>query len=88
MNNQSLIRINSQEELDSLLKDNRATENFPMKCFVQLNYGLRSSKEIYLYGNNYCVQNEIDGSEEFIEHDKLMESFIGEAISKGAFYKW
>ncbi|HAU86057.1 MAG TPA: hypothetical protein DCW90_11345 [Lachnospiraceae bacterium] len=74
--------------MDSLLKDNRATEDFPMECFVQLNYGLRSSKAIYLYGDDYYVQNEIDGSEEFIEHDKLMESFIGEAICKGAFYKW
>lgn len=80
-------KISSQNELDNLL-DNIA-EGESLDCFIQLNYGLRGSKAISRLDNgDYYILNEVDDSEEIIEHDKLMDSFIGEAIDKGSLYKW
>ena len=87
MKNQSPQKINSQKELDDLIK--KVEGNYPLECFVLLNFGIRSSKDISLNENNdYHVYNEIDDSEEIIVHSQLMSSFIGEAISKGALYKY
>lgn len=78
------LRINSQEELDELLKEEETID-----CFVQLNFGLRSSKEISKDDTgDYWVYNAVDDSEENIKHSQLMKTFIGEAISKGALYKY
>lgn len=80
-------RINSQEELDEMLS--RQKSRHPLECFVLLNYGLRSSKDIVFDDNgDYSIFNAIDGTEEIIEHDNLMSSFIGEALEKGALYKY
>lgn len=80
-------RIKSQSELDELIK--RIKQDYPLECFVQLNFGLRSSKFIsFNEKGDYYVYNECDDSEEIINHDDLMNSFIGEAISKGALYKF
>lgn len=80
-------RINSQEDLDDMLeklKDGRS-----LSCFVQLNFGFRSSKDISFDDNgDYFILNGIDDTEETIEHDSLMSSFIGEALEKGALYKF
>lgn len=86
MENQSPIKILSQEQLDDIIEKGL---NNPLDCFVLLNYGLRSSKEITFndYGD-YCVYNECDDSEEIIPHDSLMSSFLGEAINKGALYSY
>lgn len=79
-------RINSQEELDNRLKQ---SNNNLLNCFVQLNFGLRSSKDISFNENgDYYIYNGIDDSEEIIKHKDLMKSFIGEAISKGALYEY
>lgn len=80
-------RIGTQNELDNIL---RKSGGVPVEFYVLLTGGLRSSKTINFDENeNYEVLNEIDDSEEVIEHDKLMQSFpIGEAISKGAFFQW
>ena len=87
MKNQSPQKINSQKELDDLIK--KVKGDYPLECFVLLNFGLRSSKDISLNENNdYHVYNEADDSEETIIHNQLMSSFIGEAISKGALYKY
>lgn len=87
MKNQSPLKINSQKELDDLIKN--VKDGYPLECFVLLNFGARSSKDISLNENNdYHIYNEIDDSEEIIVHSQLMNSFIGEAISKGAFYKY
>lgn len=60
-----------------------------LSCFVQLNFGLRSSKDISFDDNgDYSIYNGIDDTEEIIEHDNLMSSFIGEALEKGALYKY
>lgn len=79
--------IKSQNELDKLIKDTK--QDYPLECFVQLNFGLRSSKFISLNENgDYYVYNECDDSEETINHGALMTSFIGEAISNCALYKY
>ena len=80
-------KISSQSELDDLIK--KVKGGYPLQCFVLLNFGARSSKDISLNENNdYHIYNEIDDSEETIVHSQLMSLFIGEAISKGALYKY
>lgn len=80
-------KISSQSELDDLIK--KVKGGYPLQCFVLLNFGARSSKDISLNENNdYHIYNEIDDSEETIVHSQLMSSLIGEAISKGALYKY
>lgn len=87
MKNQSPQKINSQNELDDLIKNVKG--GYPLECFVLLNFGLRSSKDISLNENHdYHVYNTVDDSEEIIVHSQLMNSFIGEAISKGVLYKY
>lgn len=88
MENQKPQRINSQQELNTFLKEKKKNDAY-LECFILLNYGLRSSLNIYLMDNgNYDVIDECDGSEEEIKPSELMESFIGKAISKGVFYKY
>lgn len=80
-------RINSQEELDDMLE--KLKDGHTLNCFVKLNFGFRSSKDIsFTEDGDYFIFNEIDGSEETIEHDDLMSSFIGEALEKGALYEY
>lgn len=87
MKKKKLIQIKTQEELDNLIKKQK--EGYPLECFVQLNFGIRSSKFISLDENNdYYIYNECDDSEEKIPHNNLMAAFIGEAITKGALYKY
>lgn len=87
MKNPRPQKINSQKELDDLIR--KVEGGYPLECFVLLNFGIRSSKGISLNENNdYQVYNEIDDSEETIVHSQLMSSFIGKAISKGALYKY
>lgn len=81
------LKIESQKAFDSLLK--KRNHEYPLGCFIVLRGGLRSSKDICLnYDGDYWVYNDIDDTEEVIKHDKLMSTFIGEAISKGAFYRY
>lgn len=87
MKNPRPQKINSQKELDDLIR--KVEGGYPLECFVLLNFGIRSSKDISLNENNdYQVYNEIDDSEETIVHSQLMSSFIGKAINKGALYKY
>ena len=79
-------KINSQEELDNLLNEKVGSM---LECFVLLNFGARSSKDIsFTHDGDYWVLNEIDDSEEIIAHDKLGETFIGKALNAGALYKY
>lgn len=79
-----LLRINSQEELDKMIKK----KDSPLECYIQLNFGVRSYKDISLDNEgNYEIYNYIDDTEETINHSQLMSTFIGEAISKGALYE-
>ena len=87
MKSQRPQKINSQKELDDLIKNVKG--GYPLECFVLLNFGLRSSKDISFNENNdYYVYNTVDDSEEIIVHSQLMNSSIGEAISIGALYKY
>lgn len=89
MENQKPQRINSQQELDELLKEKKEKFDAFLECFILLNYGLRNSVDIYLMDNgNYHVIDECDGSEEVIRHDDFTRSYIREAIQKGALYKY
>lgn len=78
-------KINNQEELDSLIEQK---EN--LSCFISLAEGMaRSSKDISFDENgDYEVYNEIDDTDEVIPHDRLSQSSIGEALEKGALYKY
>lgn len=85
MKKQTPQKISSQEELDLLLDKNEGI----LYCFIALNFGCRSSKDIHLNEKgDYEIISYIDDSEETIKHDDLMKSFIGEAISKGALYRY
>lgn len=59
------------------------------RFFIQLNLGLRSSKFITGNGDNFCVFNEIDGSDDILTEEEIMDTRytnIGEAIKYGAFF--
>ena len=61
--------------------------------FILLNYNLRSSKCISWFEDTktFFILNEIDGSEQELSEEQLMDkeyTNIGEAIKKGAFYKY
>lgn len=75
--------INTQAELDNLIRKQGTLE-----CFVKLNFGLKSSKEITLTKQgDYLIFNDVDGTEEIISHDELRDSFIGKAMRFGALIK-
>lgn len=77
-------KIQDQKELDLLL-----SKGISVNCFIKLKYGLRSSKDISLTENDdYFVFNAIDGSTEIIPRDKLKSTFLGEALLKGALYRY
>lgn len=46
----------------------------------------KSSKNIDCSDDNFYVFNEIDGTEDQYSDEEFAESFIGEAITKGALY--
>lgn len=81
-------KIESQEMLDALIKK-KTKKNIPLECFIQLRFGIRSSKLISLNENrDYCICHECDDTEEIVNHDNLQDTFIGKAIQGGAFYKY
>lgn len=82
------LKINSQKQLDNLIKKEQKKSDSPLECFVQLNFGIRSSKGISLdeEGRFYLVYHESDDTEEEISYDSLMGSSIGKALSAGALY--
>jgi hypothetical protein len=83
-------KINSLVELK---KEAAYSEKSGMQEFyIMLNYGARSSKRITYYpdSDTYDVHNEIDDAyqEDITEEQLKTETFIVEAIEKGAFYKY
>ena len=79
-------KILSQEQLDELI---HSSEDEMFECFVMLNGGGMSPKSITLVEDDfYYIINEIDDTEDIVKHDKLMDSFIGDAIKKGALYTY
>lgn len=78
-------QVKSVNQLKTILADGE-TKDF----FIMLNFGLRSSKAISFDGDNtFYVLNEIDGTEQELTEQELMDSDItniGKAINNGAFY--
>lgn len=78
-------QVKSMDQLKTILADGE-TKDF----FIQLHFGLRSSKAISFDGDNtFYVLNEIDGTEQELTEQELMDSDItniGKAINSGAFY--
>lgn len=57
--------------------------------FIQLNFGLRSSKFISSDGDRFCIFNEIDGSEDVLTEEELMDeglTNVGKAMKYGALF--
>lgn len=84
-----MIKIETQQQLDELLLGLHDGEL--LECFVALAGGLmRSSKDISFENDkhDYYVYNEVDDSEEVVKHADFNNSTIGEALSKGALYKY
>jgi len=70
------------------LKEEASAED-GVECFIQLMYGLRSSKCINYDGETFYVYNEINDTEdELTEEELFTESNVGEAIEKGALIKY
>ncbi len=78
-------QVKSTDQLKTILADGE-TKDF----FILLNFGLRSSKAISYDGSStFYVLNEIDGTEQELTEQELMNSDltnIGKAINNGAFY--
>ncbi len=65
-----------------------AYEEEGVECFISLG-GLRSSKRIWYEDNTFEIVNEIDDSEQTLKEEELWtDSNIGEALDKGALYKY
>lgn len=75
------MQIKTIEQLKSVCEE---TSEF----YVMLNHGLRSSKNLSYDGDKFYLIHEIDWSEEELTETELMETIIGEAITKGAFYSY
>ena len=78
--------ISTIQELKNKCIENHGYGEF----FIILNGGCRSSKTIYFEADSegFDVVHEIDFSTETITEQELSNSFIGEAIQKGAFYSY
>lgn len=78
-------QVKSINQLKDILADGEVKD-----FFILLNYGLRSSKAMSYDGDNtFYVLNEIDGTEQELTEQELMDddiTNIGKAINNGAFY--
>ena len=65
------------------------TELETVDCFIMLNGGARSSKDISYSEGTFYVYNNIDDTEQHLTEKELYtDSNIGEAIDKKALYKY
>ncbi len=80
-------KINSIKEL---MKLSKCIDSFDdgFECYVALNFGCKSSKIIRWHDNRFHVIHEIDGSEEFISAENLIDTNIGLAIQRGALIRY
>jgi hypothetical protein len=80
-------RINNIEELKKLCSDEQSHD-----CFVLLNYGIRSSKSVFMNEDGtFSVINEIDDSEDEFSELEIMDpnvSIIGKAIANNSFFTY
>ena len=78
------IQVKSVNQLKEILADGE-TKDF----FIQLNFGLRSSKCVSYDGETFYILNSIDDTEQELSESELMNNDItniGKAINCGAFY--
>lgn len=77
------IKVNDLAHLRELIKGGKN------RFHIRLNFGLRSSKFITLSGSDFCVFNEIDGTDDiFTDEDMMNDRYtnIGKAITLNAFF--
>ena len=82
-----ITRVNSLDELKQIC-DGRMRD-----FFIQLNFGIRSTKAISYdrSADKFYIVNIIDDSEQELSSKEIMDennSHIGKAIELGAFYKY
>ena len=83
----TFTRVNSLDELKQMC--NGVTKDF----FIQLNFGIRSSKTISYNKDTdtFYILNEIDGTEQELNSQTIMDeeyTNIGKAITLGSFYAY
>ena len=83
----TFTRVNSLDELKQMC--NGVTKEF----FIQLNFGIRSSKSISYNKDTdtFYILNEIDGTEQELNSQTIMDeeyTNIGKAITLGSFYAY
>ena len=81
----TFTRVNSLDELKQMC--NGVTKDF----FIQLNFGIRSSKNISYNKDTdtFYILNEIDDTEQELNSQTIMDeeyTNIGKAITLGSFY--
>ena len=86
-NKPTFTRVNSLDELKQMC--NGVTKDF----FIQLNFGIRSSKNISYNKDTdtFYILNEIDGTEQELNSQTIMDedyTNIGKAITFGSFYAY
>ena len=86
-NKPTFTRVNSLNELKQMC--NGVTKDF----FIQLNFGIRSSKSISYNKDTdtFYILNEIDDTEQELNSQTIMDeeyTNIGKAITLGAFYAY
>ena len=83
----TFTRVNSLDKLKQMC--NGVTKDF----FIQLNFGIRSSKSISYNKDTdtFYILNEIDDTEQELNSQTIMDeeyTNIGKAITLGAFYAY
>lgn len=78
--------VPSLKKLDEILKEANGKE---VHFFIQLNLGLRTSKDISLTEEGkYIIYNGIDDTYDLLSYKELSKSIIGRAIKAKAFYQY
>ena len=86
-NKPTFTRVNSLNELKQMC--NGVTKDF----FIQLNFGIRSSKNISYNKDTdtFYILNEIDDTKQELNSQTIMDEYytnIGKAITFGSFYAY
>jgi hypothetical protein len=78
-------KISAIEQLRTVCRENNQAHGGPLEVAVMLMTGLRSTKLVDYYDNNWYVQSLIDESEEEPESDEalLKDTTLGLALSSG-----
>lgn len=75
------------ESLEDLKKQSKGKA---LECFITLNGGARSSKNIeyFEHTNSFAVFHNIDDELEMLSEKQFTNSFTGKALIVGALYKY